>query len=95
MRIIKFIGKCFRRRNESLLGKILLISVLWSKVEDDFRAFALKQNNVKALEICLLMDAIPPKIKEFVIVEYLRRAQMINGIFFYAQRIINSEEFQT
>lgn len=32
----------------------------------------------------MAIDAIPVRIKDFVIAEYIRRIQLINGIFFYA-----------
>ena len=48
---------------------------------------AYRRDNARAVKLCKAIDAIPREIKDFVLSEYVRRIQYINGIFFFASRM--------
>lgn len=88
-RIINYISGRFRNRNIFMQGKGMLTHLLWVEVADEFRKVARRKGDVRALELSKAIDAIPPQIKDYVLTEYVRRVQLINGIYFYARRINN------
>ena len=67
--------------------------MLWDRVQERFREKVKSLNNNKnVLALSNAIDSIPDEIKNYVVTEYVRRVQIVNSIFFYANRI--KEKYQ-
>lgn len=66
---------------------------MWAQTAEKFRDMALDSKNNQAIALAEAIEAIPASLRDFVLKEYLRRIALVNGIFFYAKRRVDSAQY--
>lgn len=90
--VVNYISDRIKNRNVFLRGKGGMYDILWHKVLDEFRETAIKLDHKAAIRVAEAIEMIPKSIKYYVIKEFIRRVQLINGISWFAYRMKNHPE---
>lgn len=82
--IVKWMSRRMRSRNEVFKGKVHLLEYHWNQVLDKFSERATELNHQKGLTLANALHEIPKEVRNYVLVDYVRHTQLMNGIYFFA-----------
>ena len=69
-----------------------MIRFLWNQVFERFKSTAEELNHERGMKLTQMIEQIPEEVIDYVIKNYTRRMSMINGIYFFAERIKTEKE---
>lgn len=68
-------------------GKVAAVNYQWDCVLAKFLKQARNLSHDRGITLARAIEGVAPAVRNFAVTSYVRRMQMINGIFFFAERI--------